>query len=329
MSMQPGPFRGPFNAPPRAAPLSAAPSRRGSSNPLMDWLDPKGARQGEVDEVRSMAMRAFQAAVQSGKPPAQAIMEVLQSEEGRELFSMGEFDFFTELAEAVGAGTPPRPETFTVGPSATVGQVSPEGVVSLGPQAPAAPTAPTEAERTVAAIISAEQAGDTRRAELFLRTLPRDTKGETSVTDALRLRAANVAKTGNALIDGLPTKQAQEAFMLGKGQDARGLTLTDLFVIGVGGDVPGNVGPNRVTPEVAKAAVQWRRENMGAEDLLASLVSGMMGGGGGRLPAPSEALPPPTIGGAGAVEARTGPQLGRKGTYNPDTGKFTWEKTGD
>lgn len=179
------------------------------------------------------------------------------------------FDFVQNTVKAIS----PQPlEAQTLRPGEEIvfkdpatGRVSREGGMR----------APTTEEQNIAAIVKAEKDGDKRTAQLLRqRLLTKDSSGETSVGDALKLKAAGVGNTGNSRVDAMSPAQAQTALQ-GAKSDPVSMPENVLISRALGLETPDYPAIQKMSPEEAEAVLQTRKDLHGAEDVLGRLLQGL------------------------------------------------------
>lgn len=256
--------------------ISTAP--RGSLRSFFGAQTKEDVRRDRIGHARSMAISKFGELLESSKNPNKAILELLKTEEGMEaLFVVP--DLLTDVDRLTKLAAEEKGKLVNVPATSRLTRVSPEGEAKV---ILPAEQQRTQAEKLTDAIIEAESSKDKRRAELLIRQLPRDTSGEVSVPDALKLRAAGVKEVGNATVQAITQKQAQLALQASRTSEGV-ISINDLAVRATGNKT-GKTTVDALTPEAAEAALNGRREALGSEDLLNLLLGKAITAGGPKGP---------------------------------------------
>lgn len=212
-------------------------------------------------------------------PPNQIIGQLLNSPEFAEaLASTPDMkSFMTEIVQSIQT---PEPSRAAPGSTAVDAGGKPIAGTRVADK-PAKPQAVPAEILVVDAILKAEAAGQDDRAKLLRKSLPVDKSGDVTAAVALKMRAAGVKDTGNRTINSVSTKDAQAAIKLGQKETApASITLNDLLIRASGGKT-GKTESDNISKTIAAAALELRKETLGAENFMALLFQGIVGGVGG------------------------------------------------
>jgi len=273
---------------------------------------------------RSLVMRRLSALQQQGLEPGGVLKSLLASEEFAQALADPGIDaeaLQKLVLSSVQGFQPPRGVAGSMA-------IAPGGQPIPGSQVPEqfAPSAPAAAVQLVDAIIAADARGDTKRADLLKRQLKQDPAGVVGSGDALKMRAAGVAKTGNDVVDMITAPEAQTALELGrKAEGPETISINDLAVRATGAKV-GKANVDALKPEVAEIALKTRGELLGAEDFMKAFFSKAAGGASGAASGTSPAAAfratgaSPTAAPSGATGAIDPATLtpGAVGTMSPE-----------
>lgn len=234
-------------------------------------------RQRKMGVAQQILADRIQMLKAEGLNANQILQGVLNSEEFvqtvAELPAQEIFDFVTTMAAGI-AAPPPKTETLSAG----------ESIVRTGPDGRVEEVHrnPTATQQDIEAVVRAEKSGDKRTAKLLIqRLMGKDGNGETSVTDALKLRVAGVGNTGNGIVNKMSSEQAGRALTYGKGSETTSMSITSVIGRALGLET-GNPNVDKLSPEEAEAMANAYKDQRGNEDFIQALFGAL--GKRGDLP---------------------------------------------